>query len=101
MLSTLIGIARAMERAAARVIQKVGDWVARRLTGVWATHLERVAGNAGYAAATAAVVAGVLGLMSARDVLAAVIAGALGIYLRGAHEAGGAIARPSSRWDVA
>jgi hypothetical protein len=89
-----------------RIARKVNRWVvrtataiARRVAAAWRRHLDQVAGTPGYAAATAAVVAGALG-MSKHDVLAAVLAGLLGVYVRGTQEAGGAMRRATSDYDV-
>jgi len=88
-----------------RIARKVNRWVvctgkviARRVADAWRWHLGRVAYNPGYAAATAAVVAGTLGLMSKHDVLAAVA----GVFVRGVQEAGGAMrpASPGSETDL-
>jgi hypothetical protein len=73
--------------------------IARRVAAAWRHHLAHVAGNPGYAAATAAVVAGALGLMSKHDFLAATLAGLLGVFVRGTAEAGGAMRPASPNYD--
>jgi len=92
-----------------RIARKVNRWVvrtataiARRIASVWRWHLHRVADNPGYAAATAAVVAGTLGLMSKHEVLAAVLAAVAGVFVRGVQEVGGAMrpASPGSETDL-
>jgi hypothetical protein len=91
MFCALIGIARTVNRWVVRTAKVI----ARRVADAWRWHLDRVADNPGYAAATAAVVAGALGLMSKHDVLAAVLAAVAGVFVRGVQEAGGAT-RPAS-----
>jgi hypothetical protein len=94
MFCALIRIARKVNRWVVRT----GKAIARRVAEAWRWHLDRVADNPGYAAATAAVVAGTLGLMSKHDVLAAVLAAVAGVFVRGIQEAGGAT-RPASPRD--
>jgi len=98
MLCTLIRLARQAQRIIARTARALIDAAACRLRDLWQTHLNRVGGNAGYAAATAAVLAGGLGLLPARDVIAAVLAAAFGVYLRDSRTAGGAV--PRSAFDL-
>jgi hypothetical protein len=86
MFGTLISTACAVRDWAIEPV----EGAVRRLRRLWRAHLDCVASNPGYAAATAAVLAGALGLMAARDVLAAVLAAAFGVCLRGTREAGGA-----------
>lgn len=81
-----------------RISRKVNGWVvraakaiARRVTAAWRRHLDHVAGNPGYTTATAAVVAAALGLMSKNEVVGAIVAGLLGVFLRDVREAGSAI----------
>ncbi len=45
-------------------------------------HVERVAANPAYAAAAAAILVGMLGLLPAREVIAAVLAAAISALLR-------------------
>jgi hypothetical protein len=89
----LIRIARKVNRCVVRTAKAI----ARRVAEAWRRHLDRVASDPGYAAATAAVVAGAFGLMSKRDVLAAVLAGLLGVCVRGTQKAGGAMRSGSFR----
>jgi len=98
MFCALIRIARKVNRWVVRT----GKAIARRVADAWRWHLGRVADNPGYAAATAAVVAGTLGLMSKHDVLAAVLAAVAGVFVRGVQEAGGAMrpASPGSETDL-
>ena len=93
MFCALIGIARTVNRWVVRTAKAI----ARRVAEAWRWHLDRVASDPGYAAATAAVVAGAFGLMSKRDVLAAVLAGVAGVFIRGIQEAGGAMRSASFR----
>ena len=90
-----------------RIARKVNRWVVRtfkaivrRVADAWRHHLDRVASDPGYAAATAAVVAGAFGLMSKRDVRAAVLAGVLGVSVRGTQEAGGAMRSAPFRYET-
>ena len=93
MFCALIRIARTVNRWVVRTAKAI----ARRVAEAWRWHLDRVAGDPGYAAATAAVVAGAFGLMSKRDVLPAVLAGVAGVFIRGIQEAGGATRSGSFR----
>ncbi len=56
---------------------------------VWPAHVERVATDPVYAAAAAAVLAGMLGVLPPREVLVAVLAAAIRVLLRGRPDDGG------------
>ena len=86
-MSTLNRLMRRIDAWIDHVSHELAGWFAAG----WRVHLERVASSPGYAAATAAVLAGGLGLMKPRDVIAAVLAGLLGVYVRGTRDAGGAL----------
>jgi hypothetical protein len=96
MFSVLIRFARSASRRAVRA----AEVLAGRIAVAWRSHLERVNCKPGYAAATAAVLAGALGLITAHEVVAAVLAGLLGVYLRGTQEAGGAMGATASSIDL-
>ena len=81
---------RLMAGAATRVA-RLAKRAMERLRSLWRRHLASVAGNAGYAAATAAVLAGALGLLPGKEVVAAILAALLGIYLRDTRSPGGAV----------
>ena len=92
----------ALIRTARKVCRKIAAFVetiVSRLAGLWRIHLDRVVRDPGYAAAVAALVAGGLGLMAAHDVLAAVVAGLLGVYIHGARDAGGAMRTTPAHFD--
>lgn len=72
-------------------------WLELRVRRPSTAHRDTVASNVSYAAATAAVLGGLLGLVSARDVLAAVLAAAFGVYLRGTRDTGGATEPPAAQ----
>ena len=95
MLCCLAGLARNVDKAITRTVRRVACF-ARRL---WRRHLDRAATNAAYATAAAAVAGGLLGFVPTREVIAAVLAAALGIYINGARPAGG-LARAGYPWDL-
>lgn len=95
MLCCLVGLLRKVDEATTRTLRRVVR-VARRL---WRGHVDRAATDAAYAAAAAAVIGGLLGFVPARDVIAAVLAAALGIYINGPRPAGG-LARALDPWDL-
>lgn len=100
MFRTFVTRAKRAAAATSHTAVAAVDWLGRRLRPVWAAHRDKVATNAAYASATAAVLAGLLGLLSPRDVIAAVLAAALGVYLRGSRDAGGAMEqRHLGPWD--
>ena len=64
-----------------RVVQvkaAIGWWRSK----AWPAHLQRVASNPAYAAAATAILAGMLGLLPARKVIAAVLAAVISARLR-------------------
>jgi hypothetical protein len=84
MLCRLIRLARGVQDVLSRAAGAVTDWLGQRLrrAGTGTAHLDMVESNVGYAAAIAAVLGGLLGLVPARDVLAAILAAVLGAFLR-------------------
>ena len=79
MLSRLLRCARKMAATIVRAVaQAVGWWRGK----AWSAHVERVASNPAYAAAAAAILAGLLGLLPAREVIAAVLTVAISVLLR-------------------
>jgi hypothetical protein len=95
----LIGFARGVQDILTRAVRAVTDWLSSRLRRARNAHLDAVANNAAYAAATAAVLGGVLGLIPARDVLAAILAAVPGVYAR-RFGAAGTTNRWPDPWDT-
>lgn len=104
MLCSFIRLVRTVEHRVGRAIRSAADWIGRRLRTLWSEHLDRVTHNAAYAAATAAVLSGVLGLIPLRDVLGTVLAAALGVWLKGGRHfgtSGDSMTRWDEPWDIA
>ena len=59
--------------------------------------MDRVATDPAYAAAAAAILAGMLGLLPPREVLVAVLAAAISVLLRSRPDDGGPLKGPSTR----
>ena len=72
----------ARERIATKVAHAVAHATGWWRGKAWPAHLERVASNPAYAAAAAAILAGMLGLLPAREVIAAVLAAVISALLR-------------------
>ena len=64
-------------------------WLVGRWRRVWPAHVNRVAQDPSYAAAVGAVLAGMLGLLRVREVLAAVLTAAISVLLRSRPNDGG------------
>lgn len=99
MLCRLIRFNRKLQRFLRRAVIAVAERLTRRVRVLWHAHLEKVATNAAYAAATAAVLGGVLGVIPVRDVLAAVMAAAFGVYIKGTQHAAAMSGRWEDPWD--
>jgi len=69
-------------RTAAWVVRAVAHVVGWWRGTAWPDHLNRVATNPAYAAAAGAILAGMLGLLPAREVIAAVLTAMVGALLR-------------------
>jgi hypothetical protein len=78
-LSRLLCCARRIATKVAHAVAHATGWWRRK---AWPAHLERVASNPAYAAAAAAILAGMLGLLPAREVTAAVLTVTVGALLR-------------------
>lgn len=89
---------RTINHRVRRAIRAAADWIGRRLRSLWSEHLDKVTHNAAYAAATATVLSGVLGLIPLRDVLGTVLAAALGVWLQGGRHFGTS-GNSMTRWD--
>lgn len=77
------------------------DWrVAERLRRAWSAHGARVATDASYAAVTAVVLARFLCLVPVGDVIAAVLAALLGVYMTGVNKYRPDVSRWTNDWDL-
>jgi hypothetical protein len=101
MLRCLIRVAKTIANAITRTVTALAKRIAQRLRRAWASHGERVATDATYAAVTATVLAGFLGLVPIKDVLSAVMAGVLGVYMTSRHGRGRDVNRWNEDWDLA
>ncbi len=99
MLCRLIRLARRIDEIVADRLRRIARRIAGLIRRAWRDHLDQVANNAAYAAAAGAVIGGLLGFVPARDVIAAVLAAALGLYVNGARPAGGTV-RGVDPWDL-
>ena len=84
MLSRLLSCARRIATKVAHAVSHATGWWRGK---AWPAHLERVATDPAYAAGAAAILAGMLGLLPAREVIAAVLTVAISALLR--ERAGG------------
>ena len=101
MLSDLTRCVRAVTtfvRRAAKAVVRVLD---QRVRTAWVQHRARVSTNTAYATATVAVLGGLLGLIPARDVLAAMAAAALGILVNSGRRSNGPHDLAVDPWDRA
>ena len=90
MLSRLTAGLRRLAAAVTGIATRlVGRW--RR---AWPAHVARVATDPAYAAAAAAILAGMLGLIQPREVLAAVLTAAISVLLRSRPDDGGTLGDP-------
>ena len=69
------------------------DRLSERLRRVWRGHRSSVANDAAYATAVAAVIGGLLGLVTLRDVVAAVLAAAVSTFANGERGHRSAVSR--------
>ena len=79
MLSRLVAGLRRLVAAVSGLTMRLMGWWRRR---AWPSHLDRVATDPAYAAAAAAILAGLLGLVPPREVIVAVLAAAISLILR-------------------
>ena len=79
MLSRLLCCARRIATKVAHAVAHATGWWRGK---AWPAHVEWVASNPAYAAAAAAILAGMLGLLPAREVIAAVLTVAISVLLR-------------------
>lgn len=79
MFRTLNRLARAVIREGKRRLVTLINRVEARVRRLWRRHLSATRVNPVYAAAVAALIGGALGFVPGRDVLAAVLAAALGL----------------------
>ncbi len=80
MLSFAVRLWKQVKRIIRRVVRGAAERIEVRVRRVWAAHRARVARDATYAAVTATVLAGALGLVPITDVLSAVLAAVLGVF---------------------
>jgi hypothetical protein len=78
-LSRLLCCARRIATKVAHAVAHATGWWRGK---AWPAHVEWVASNPAYAAAAAAILAGMLGLLPAREALAAVLAASISALLR-------------------
>ena len=97
----LIRLARKIDQAFTSKLRAFARLVATLIRRAWQDHLDRAANNAAYATAAVAVVGGLLGIVPARDVIAAVFAALLGLYIKGITQTVGAIQPIVDPWDMA
>lgn len=72
-----------LARRVSSAVVRACVWLRRE---AWPAHVQRVATNPAYAAAMAAILAGLLGLSPAREVIATLLGAALGAYRKGHGE---------------
>ncbi len=101
MLRCLIRVAKTITNTITRTVSAFAKRIAQHLRRAWASHGERVATDATYAAVTATVLAGFLGLVPVKDVLSAVLAGVLGVYMTSRHGHSRDVNRWNEDWDLA
>ena len=80
MLCCLVRLYKKIKRLLTRVAKAVARSAEQHLRQAWAGHHERVVTNTTYAAVTATMLAGALGLVPVKDVLSAVLGAVLGVY---------------------
>jgi hypothetical protein len=78
-LSRLLSCVRRIATKVAHAVARATGWWRGK---AWPGHLNRVAKDPAYAAAAAAILAGMLGLLPAREVIAAVLAASISALLR-------------------
>jgi hypothetical protein len=101
MLRCLIGVAKRIIKTVTRAATAVARWIARCLRQAWKSHGDRVATDAVYAAVTATVLAGLLGLIPVKDVLSAVLTAVFGLYTANRRSHTRDAQRWSDDWDLA
>jgi hypothetical protein len=79
MVSRLVAGLLRLGAAVSGLTLRLTGWWRRR---AWPSHLDRVATDPAYAAAAAAILAGLLGLVPPREVIVAVLAAAISLILR-------------------
>ena len=93
MLSRTGPVVRRLAAAVTGLAMKlVGRW-----RGAWPAHVDRVATDPVYAAAAAAILAGMLGVLPPREVLVAVLAAAISVLLRSRPDDWRPLKGPSTR----
>ena len=84
-LDLVAGLRRLVAAVTGLALKVVGWWRRR----AWPAHVDRVATDPVYAAAAAAILAGMLGVLPPREVLVAVLAAAISLLLRSRPDDGG------------
>ncbi|MGH8961414.1 MAG: hypothetical protein ACRDWT_09430 [Jatrophihabitantaceae bacterium] len=98
MFCCLLRLYRKIRRQVLRAATILAWRLAHRCRRAWAAHGARVSQDATYAAATVLVLSGLFGMVPVKDVLAAVLAALLGVYMPtrpGDRRAG----HRTTRWD--
>ena len=101
MLRYLIRVAKRIGRTIARAVTAFAKRIAERLRRAWKSHGDRVATDAVYAAVTATLLAGLLGLIPVKDVLSAVLTAVFGLYTANRHSHTRDAQRWSDDWELA
>ena len=83
MFRSLIRLCKRVCTPVTKSVVVVFRHVARRVQRAWQTHGTRVATDSVYAAVTAVVLGGVLGVVPLKEVLSALLAAALGVFAKG------------------
>ena len=101
MLRCLIRVAKKIIKTVTRAATAVAKWIAQCLRRAWKSHGDRVATDAVYAAVTATLLAGLLGLIPVTDVLAAVLSAVFGVHMTSRHGHSRDVNRWNEDWDLA
>src|SRR5664279_2446398 len=101
MLCNLARLVKKVKRVVLRAASVLGRNLGHRAKRAWKAHRERVATDATYAALTAMVLGALLGTVPFTEVLAAVLAAALGVYVSATGPGRGHGGRHWNEWDFA
>jgi hypothetical protein len=88
-------------KSIARAVTALAKHIAERLCRAWKLHGQWVATDAVYAAVTATVLAGILGLVPVTDVLSAVLSAVFGVHMSHRHGQHRDTKRWSDDWELA
>jgi hypothetical protein len=101
MLCCLVRIVKKVQRVVVRTVSVLARNLSYWARRAWKAHRERVATDATYAALTALALGGMLGTVPFTEVLAAVLAAALGVYMNAAGPGGRGRWNRNDDWDFA